>query len=153
MLFESNISGDKELLATFQKLPRTTRTAAVRPALREGASLISKMAAVNVKIIATKGYSTATLEKNIRYYNLKDLRGMSRVAVQVRRKAVNTMKIVNGQPVRIGLYASVLEYGKKNQAPVSWIRKAAREGAEPATNIILKGIEKRMSDAIEKAKK
>lgn len=153
MILETKVSGDKELLIVFQNLPKTTRTNAVRPALREGASLIAGLARKNVKMVAVKGYATDTLIKNIRYYNLKDLRGMARVGVSVKRGAVNAKKIVRGQPVRIGLYAAVLEYGKKNQRPASWIRRAIRNGETPAVNLILKGIDKRMAEAIEKAKK
>lgn len=153
MELKTTISGEKELLATFHKLPRTTRTRVVRPALREGAAYIRNLAEKNVKAVAIRGYATGTLEKNIRFYNLKDFRGMARVAVTVRRGAVNQHKIIKGEPVRVGLYAAVLEYGKKNQPPQSWIRKSAREGKDPAVAIITVAVGKRIDSAVNEAKR
>lgn len=97
--------------------------------LRAGGQIVRRNAEANFKAAATAGYATHTAEKNIRVYSLRKYRGNYRVGVQIRRGAVNKKKIVNGKPVRIGLYASVLEYGKHNQPPRSWIRKAIRESS------------------------
>lgn len=148
-----NIEGVDKIEKVFANIPRATRKKASRQALREGAGVIREMAETNVKSIANEGYATGTLERNIRVYSLKQLRGALRVAVMVRRGAVNLKKLIKGEPVRIGLYASVLEYGKKGQPPKSWIRKAAREGASKAYDVVVKGISKRIDDILNEAKK
>lgn len=145
-----DVSGVDKL---FLNLPRTTQRRAYMPALRAGGFVIRDMAVENVKSVATRGYATGTLEKNIRVYSYKKYRGNFRVGVQIKRGAVNQKKIVNGKPVRIGLYGSVLEYGKKNQAPQSWIRKAIREGKSPSYNAILKEFNKRLIDAVREAQR
>lgn len=126
MQFSSSINGIRELELTFNNIPRQSRRVYMT-ALRAGGTVVRKNAEKNLKAVATAGYATGTAEKNIRVYSLRKYRGNYRVGVQIRRGAVNRKKIVNGSPVRIGLYASVLEYGKKNQPPRSWIRKAIRE--------------------------
>lgn len=148
-----NIDGVDKLMKTMGNVPKATRKKASRQALREGATVIKDMATENVQAIANSGYATGALEKNLRVYSLKQLRGNLRVAVMVRRGAFNIKKLIKGAPVRIGLYASVLEYGKKGQPPRSWIRKAAREGASKAYAVVLKGISKRIDAILLEAKK
>lgn len=152
MDFNNSITGFKELDKTFSNLPRTTQRRAIVPALRAGAFVVRDMAAANVKAV-TSGDSTGLLERSLRVYNYKKYRGNYRVAVQVKRGLVNTKKIVNGQPVRVGLYAAVLEYGKEGQAPRSWIRKAIRDGQGAAVSALTKEASKRMVDAVRDARR
>jgi HK97 gp10 family phage protein len=153
MNLTNRITGLEDVLKVFRKLPKSMQSKAYRASLKEGAEIIKNMASENVKAIATKGYATGTLEKNIRSYSGRKYRGNFRALVQVRRKAVNSKKLVNGQPVRLGLYASVLEYGKRGHAPQSWIRKAIREGEGQAFNAIRSGISKRMFEVLRDAKR
>lgn len=139
----------REVEKLFRNLPRTTQRRALMPGLRAGANIVKDMAIANVKSV-TSGESTGVLEKNIRVYNYKKYKGNYRVAVQVKRGLMNT--IGGGKPVRVGLYAAVLEYGKQGQAPRSWIRKAIRDGQGPAVSALTQEIRKRMDDAIREAK-
>lgn len=145
------ITGLTEVEKVFLNLPKSTAKKAYKPALRAGAKVIRKLAASNVKSIVSND-STHTLERGLAVYILKPVNGNYRAAVMVRRGLVNKLKIVNGQPVRVGLYASVLEYGKEGQPPRSWIRKAAREGTEAALSAITTEMDKRMEDAVKDAK-
>lgn len=152
MDFNAQFIGLKEIEKTFSKLPGTSRKVYMR-ALRSGAKIIRDSAESNLKSIATRGYATGTAEKNIRVYNLRKYRGSYRVGVQVRRESVNTKKIVNGEPVRIGLYASVLEYGKEGQQPQSWIRKAIRENPSSVYYEVARDLRLGMTQAILEAKR
>jgi HK97 gp10 family phage protein len=143
----------KEVLKTFANMPRTSSGKALRPALRAGGNVVKIAAGVNVAAVADRGYATGLLRRAIRVYSLRRLRGMLRVGVMVQRGLTNAKKIVNGQPVRVGLYASVLEYGKKNQPPRSWLRKAARESTNATLQTIIKVIKERLPIAVEDAKR
>lgn len=152
MEFETRLTGVAELDRTFANLPRTTQRRALIPALRAGAYTVRDMAAANVKAVVSDD-ATGLLARNIRVYTLKKYKGNWRVAVQVKRGLHNTKKLVKGKPVRVGLYAAVLEYGKQGQPPRSWIRKAIREGKTAAVNKLLQEANKRMVDAVAEARK
>lgn len=152
MEFDGKLSGIADLDKAFRNLPGSTRRKANMQALRAGAAVVRNMAEANVRDV-TSSEATGYLAKNIRVYNYKKYRGNYRVAVQVRRRAVNNKKLVKGLPVRVGLYAAVLEYGKKNQPPRSWIRKAIREGKDAAVNALTREMNKRMVDAVQDAKR
>lgn len=148
MDFRSNIdSRDIELV--LKNLPKVTKRKAIMPSLRAGGVVIKDRAEANLKSV-TSGDSTGVLEKNIRVYNYKKSRRGYRVGVQIRRKAVNTKKIVNGEPVRVGLYGSVLEY--RDGGRYSWLRKAAREGNKDAYGQIVQELGKRIAQAVYEAK-
>lgn len=140
----------KEVERVFKNLPRTTQRRALMPALRAGAFVVRDLAVANVRAV-TSGESTGVLERNIRVYNYKKYRGNYRVAVQVKRGMMNTK--VKGKPVRVGLYAAVLEYGKEGQAPRSWIRKAIRDGQGAAVSALTKEASKRMNEAVRDARR
>lgn len=152
MEFSHGTSGIANLDKLFANLPKTTQRRAIAPSLRAGGTEIRDMAVENLKAVTSQD-STGVGEKNIRVYTLRKYKGYYRVSVQVRRGAVNEQKIVNGEPVRVGLYLSVLEYGKENQAPRSWIRKAIREGETKAVNRLTQELRKRMLQAVEEAKR
>lgn len=124
-------TGISEVKKMFSSLPKSTAKKSYKKALKAGGTVVRKLAASKVKSIVSNE-ATHTLEKGLAVYSLKPKNGNYRVAVQVRRGLLNTKKIVNGEPVRVGLYASVLEYGKKGQPAKSWLRSAAREGAGAA---------------------
>lgn len=152
MQFATEIQGIRQLESTFGNLPRTSRRIYMT-SLRAGGSLVRKKAENNLKAVATAGYATGTAEKNIRVYNLRKYKGNYRVGVQIRRGAVNKKKIVNGSPVRIGLYASVLEYGKKNQPPRSWIRKAIRESGPEVYVAVAREFRIGLTQALQQARR
>lgn len=139
----------KDLDKVFLGLPRATQRKAIVPAMRESMKVIQKKAIANVKAIVSDE-STGVLERNVRVYTLKKYRGNFRVAVHVKRGAVNTK---SGKNVRVGLYASVLEYGKKGQPPRSWIRKAIREGQQESVSKLAQEINRRVPEAIKDAKR
>lgn len=147
MQIKAQASGVKELSQVFAKMPAGTRRRASRPALRKGAAVIRKAAADNIKQVADKGYATGLGARSIRIYAMKPLRGALRVGVMV-RKGLLTVK-----GIRVGLYLSVLEYGKKNQPPRSWIRKAKREKESQAISVVTSELAKNLEAAVKDAKK
>lgn len=143
----------KNLEKVFRELPRAMQRKAYSRSLRAGASIVRDAAKENVKAI-TSNEATGTLANNLSVYNLKKYRGWYRVGVRVKKGAVNKKKKDGqGNPVRVGLYGAVLEYGKKGQTPKSWIRKAIRENKDNSLNAISAEMKKRMNEAIEDAKK
>lgn len=148
---EVKVTGLTEVERVFFNLPKSTAKKAYVPALKAGGRVIRKRAANNIKSIVSNS-ATHTLEKGLAVYKLKNVGGNYRVGVQVRRKLVNKLKIVKGEPVRVGLYASVLEYGKQGQPPRSWIRKAAREGKDEALQAVAAEMDKLMPEVIKDAK-
>lgn len=142
-----------DLVKTLRKLPSQLRRKAILPGLLKGGEYLRDQASNNVKQIANAGYSTGELEKSLTYFRMKNYKNYYRVGVSVARGAVNRKKLVNGRPVRIGLYAAVLEYGKDNQPPRSWIRKTARENPDAVLEITRKSISDNLSSSIEAAKK
>lgn len=152
MQFDVGIDGIQQLDKVFRNLPKTTQRKAIMPSLRAGAVVIRNLATENIKSV-TKGDGTKVLEKSLTVYNYRKYKGNFRVGIQVKRKLVNTKKIVNGQPVRVGMYAAVLEYGKDGQAPRTWARKAIREGQPQAVSALTKELSARMIDALNEAKK
>lgn len=149
MDFTSNIDArDVDLL--LKNLPGVTRRRVIMPSLRAGGNVIRKKAEANVKSVIS-GDSTGVLQKNIRVYNYKKFKGRYRVGIQIKKGAVNSMKMVNGAPVRVGLYASVLEY--RDGGRYSWLRKASREGNSEAFTEISAEISKRLVKAVYEAKR
>lgn len=141
------ITGMNELQRTFGKLPQSVRRKAMRPALKEGAKVIKEIAEFNVlSITAESQVSTGKLASSITTRSLRLYRGMLRYGVQIKKGAVNE----DGQ--RVGLYGSVLEYGKQNQPPRSWLRKAAREGVGAALSAIQNEARNKMDSAVRDAK-
>lgn len=151
MDLKTRITGLKEIDRVFLNMPKSTRRKALRPAGREGAKVMKNMATANI-ISVTSGESTGLLQRSLRVYSLRQYRGMLRYAVMVKRGLVNQKKMVRGVPVRVGLYASVLEYGKKNQPPRSWARKAAREGVTPVFLVVRKTFARNIEAAVRDAK-
>lgn len=154
MQITAKIVGLDKLERTFRALPLATQNKASKAALREGAKVIRADAQQNIAAItAGSKQSTGVGQKGIAVYNFKKKRGMLRVGVMVRKGLVNKKKIINGVPVRVGLYLSVLEYGKRNQPPRSWLRKAAKNKASLAYSTVERVLGQKMDDAVEAAKR
>lgn len=142
-----------ELLKTLKALPAAMTRRVLTKSLRLGAVQVQRAAKQNAKAVAEKEV-TGTMVKNIVVNKLKNKNGMLRYAVRIRPKAVHpTKRDKEGNPVRVGLYAAVLEYGKANQPPRSWIRKAARESANAALNAVTEGVKVNLTAAVEDAKR
>lgn len=154
MQIKTSVSGLKETAEALRKLPQKYRTIAGQSALIAGAHVIRKAAAENVKAItgASKD-STGVLAGGIRVYRMKKKRGMLRVGVMVQKNLVNKKKIVKGEPVRVGLYASVLEYGKAGQPPRSWLRKASENSSSAVFSVVKGVLTEKLAEAVEKAKR
>lgn len=153
MKLETRIQGIEDIAKVFNELPRSMQRRAYYRALMSGAGVVRDAAVRNLKAMPMNE-STGSLAKNIRVYRKKRRRGLYGVAVRVRRGALNRRKKDgDGNPVRIGLYGSVLEYGKKNQPPRSWIRKAIREERSQAIDKLSSGMRKHMLESLDDAKK
>lgn len=152
MKIEVRIQGINDIVNVFNELPRSMQRKVYYRALLAGGGVVKQAAEQNLKSMPMDE-ATGTLAKNIRVYRLKKRRGLYRVAVRVRKGAVNKRKKDGaGDPVRVGLYGSVLEYGKKNQAPRSWIRKAIREERNQAVSRVSDGMRRHMIEALNDAK-
>lgn len=154
MEFSAKLEGEQQLIKVFAKLPKATRRRAINPAMRKGATYVKDLAQVYLNSVLS-GRSTGLLQRSLTVYMGKRYQGNNRFIVQVKKGLVNTKKIVNGSPVRVGMYAAVLEYGKKDgsQPPRSWIRRASREGKGQAITIVTQEIGKNISLAVSEAKK
>lgn len=153
MDFRSKIQGVGDIDKVFLNLPKAMQTKAYYQALFAGAGIVRDAASNNVKSLVSSE-ATGTLARNLRVNRLRKRRGLYRVAVRVRKGAVNTKKKDGkGNPVRVGLYGSVLEYGKKGQAPRSWLRKALREERVLAIDKITAEMNKRIVMCIKEAQK
>lgn len=126
MDFSSDIQGIEQLNRVFSGLPRAMQNKAYYQALFAAGGLVRDAASENVRSI-TSSEATGYLAKNLRVYRLRKRTrtGFFRIGVMVRRKAVNSRKKDGeGNPVRVGLYGSVLEYGKKGQPPPLMVKKS-----------------------------
>lgn len=139
MELKSAIGGLSTLEATMRRIPAVTRSKAGVKALFAGGGIVKQAAIENVKAVtATSKVTTGVLAKGLRVYRMKQKRGMLHVGVMVRKGLVNTKKIVNGEAVRVGLYASVLEFGKANQPPRPWLRPAILQNEAKVVSTVCK---------------
>jgi hypothetical protein len=135
------------------KLPSKMRSLIYSKALLAGGAVVRDKASINVKSVVSSEAS-GVLAKNLRVYRLKKKRGWYRAGVMVRRGAVNKRKRDgNGKPVRVGLYGSVLEYGKKNQPPRAWLRPAYASERGKAESRVRQVFTNNLLSALESAKK
>lgn len=148
--FDFRLQGDKEVEKVLLNLPKAHAKIAYIPALKAGGKVIRKLASQKVKS-QVSNEATGVLSKSLAVYKLKTVNGMYRVAVMIRRGSVNQYKIVKGQPVRVGLYGSVLEY--RDGGKYSFMRTSAQVGELAALNAVLDEFSKRLNDSIQEAKR
>lgn len=156
MKFSNTITGLDRLDKTFANMPRSSQRKAYIPALRAGGKVLKDASTANIRQVSDKYTGVLALKSSIAVYNAKKLRGNYRVLVHVRRGLINTRVSAFGKkPVRVGLYASVLEYGsqKLNRKPRSWIRKAKREKEGAAQNKIRQEFSARVSQIVADARR
>lgn len=152
MQLSVSVMGDKEVEKALRNLPSKTRDIASKRALKAGGGVVKRAAAANVVSITSESkVATGTLAKGLAVYQMKKKHGMLRVGIMV-KKGLKNRRIIKGSFVRVGLYASVLEYGKKNQPPRSWLRKAAKEKASVAFQVVKDEIGRNLDKAIEAAR-
>lgn len=143
-----NITGIKELNQAFAALPEITSRKAARPALRAGATIIKRQAVENVKSVVSDK-ATGFLAKNIVVRSARpQKKGDLRVAVAISGKAVNPK---NNQ--RVGLYGSVLEFGKEGQPARPWLRPAVRVRAQDAINRMTEYLFSKLADCVDEARR
>lgn len=153
MKMSFSVSGVNETQRVFANLPRTTQNKAGQQALRAGGLVVRDAAVRNIKAITSKSnVSTGVLAKGLRVYKFKKKQGMIRAGVMVKKGLVNERKRVKGAPVRVGLYASVLEFGKANQPPRPWLRPALIENDGKVRDAVRVELLNRMDDAVRAAK-
>lgn len=155
MRLDVNINGIQELQKTFQNLPKAMQSTVYRQALREGGNLVRNAAQRNLDLVSDDFTGLLGRRGSVVVYNYKKYRGSFRVGVQIKRGLVNTKKKdKDGKPVRVGLYASVLEYGsqKLNRISRPWLRKAIREEKNNAILTVQKEISRRMDFAVKRAR-
>ena len=153
MQIASIVTGSKEVEELMRKMPNALRNKAGVRALAAGAFVVKKAAIQNIKSATTDSkVMTGTLASGLRIYKMKPKRGMLRVGVMVKKGLVNKKKIVKGQPVRVGLYASVLDYGKANQPPTGWLRSAASQNTAEAYSRVETVLKENIDKIIEAAR-
>lgn len=153
MQFEAKVTGLNETLKTMDRLPGVMRKKIYRKALLAGGAVVRDKAVQNVKAIVTGDDSSGVLAKSLRVYGLKKKRGWYRAGVMVKRGAVNPRKKDgSGKPVRVGLYASVLEYGKYHQPPRPWLKPAYQSEKYYAQDRVKQVISKNLLSAVNEAK-
>lgn len=141
------VSGDENIKAALKDLPRSVRNKAIRPALRDAAKIVQARAVQNVvSVVAGSPETTGLLARSVVIRSIKDQNRDLRVAVAIGRA-------VSRKGVRVGLYGSVLEFGKNNQPPRPWLRPAIRESESAVIAKVLTGARKRLDAAVEDAKR
>lgn len=83
----------------------------------------------------------------------KNFRGNLRRIIQIKKNAVHPTKRDSQGPVRVAVYAAVLEYGKSGQPPRPWLRKAIRETKTKVVDVVRREATKKMVEAIRDAKR
>lgn len=147
MFIEYTEQGFDKVLKAMDKMPRSMRNKALRPALRKGAQVVRARAAANVKQVATQGYATGLLSRSIVVRQMRTRNGVLRVAVTIAPQKVSR------KGVRVGLYGSVLEHGKSDQRPAPWLRPAAKQSQGQAYSVIKAEASRNLVISIEDAKR
>lgn len=140
-------TGLEDLFHAMRELPGALQRRALRPGLLAAAGVVRNSASNNVPKSATAGYATGLLAKSIVVRSLKTRQGTLRVAVAIAPKRVSK------QGVRVGLYGSVLEFGKSNQIPRPWLRPALRTNVDKVYTIIRDVTAKNLPAAIEESQR
>lgn len=152
MKLDVEISGIGDLERMFSRLPSSTQRRAIQPSMRQAMNIVKELAVANVKLYAVDRVS-GTLSRSLQVAMLPKYQGQQRMAVRVRPGAVNKTRLINGEPVRVGLYAAVLQYGKEGQPPRPWMTNAIAKGRTPASEKFRREMAKRMPLAVEEARR
>lgn len=142
----AEVTGVNEVVAALGKLPESTRRIALRGALREAAKAIKKQAEINIAGVVSSE-ATGLLARSIVIRSAKTSRGNIRVAVAIAGKKLSK------RGTRVGLYGSVLEFGKKNQPPRAFLRPAIAQKGQEAINIMGQEFARKFDQAVMEARK
>lgn len=142
----AEITGVNEVVAALGRLPEATRRKALRGALRKAAQAIKKQAEINIAGVVSSE-ATGLLARSIVIRGAKAARGNIRVAVAIAGKKLSK------RGTRVGLYGSVLEFGKKNQPPRPFLRPAIAQKAQLAINIMGQEFSRKFDEAVMDARK
>lgn len=140
------VEGANELVAAFGRLPFSMRKKVLRGALKEGAKAVKARAADNVRSVVSN-QSTGLLARSISIYSG---RGASRDQIRVIVAITANKTARNG--ARVGLYGSVLEFGKENQPPRPWLRPAAQQSTQQVIQMTSAYGRQHLADAVADAK-
>lgn len=151
--------GIDDLFHAMNELPNGMRNAALRPALIQGAQVVRKKAAENVEQVATAGHATGLLSRSIVVRTLKTKNKTLRVAVAVNPKAVSRNTNYRGEPAKVGMYASVLEFGRvaggganggnrNSQPPRPWLKPALKANSNQVYSIVRQVAAQNLDQAI-----
>lgn len=161
MTISTKISGLDNLDKVLANMTRSTRRKVHNKALRAGAKVVKDAAHENILKQFKEFTGLLSKKSTVAVYNARKYKGSFRVLVQIRRGLVNSKVMVKDSktgekgPVRVGLYASVGEYGsaKLNRRPRPWIRPAIKENESRAISSLTKEFNARLVEAVEDAKK
>lgn len=156
MDFNVNFQGLEQLQKTFDRLPRAMERRVYRQSLRAGLVPVRDAATQNISQVSSPFTGLLSKKSSLAIYNLKKYQGNFRSAVGIRKRLLNIRKKdKDGNPVRVGLYASVLEHGspKMNRQPRPWLKNAIREKKDAAVQAVVDDMKKRINSAIEDAKR
>lgn len=154
----AEITGVNEVVAALGRLPEATRRVALKGALEKAAELIKRQAEINIAGV-TSSEATGLLARSIVVKSIRTGKGNIRVAVAIagKKKSKRKSRIVNGKKqsrgTRVGLYGSVLEFGKKNQPPRPFLRPAIAQKAQLAINIMGQEFSRKFDEAVMDARK
>ncbi len=141
------------LLKAFDNMPAAIKRKVARKSMANAAAVVKKYASGNIKALESSE-ATQTLANSLEVRRLREKNGMVRYAVRVKPKTVNARKRdADGKPVRVGLYAGVLEYGGKvrKQPQWAWLRRAAKEHLTEVLNAAQEEFRKSLDTAIKYA--
>lgn len=159
MEMKFNTSGIDDLFHAMGELPNGMRNAALRPALIQGAQLVREKAAQNVVSVANAGHATGLLAKSVVVRSLRTKNKTLRIAVAVNPKAVSRYTTYRGAPARVGMYASVLEFGRveggganggnrNSQPPRPWLKPALKANANQVYSVVRQVAAQNLNKAI-----
>lgn len=140
----TGMRGIDEVVRALGKLPISMEKVS-KAALRAGAGPVKKQASANFKALVSKE-ATGLAERSISIYSLKRFQGKLRVAVAVTRGAISALG------ARVGLYASVFEFGKEGQPPRPWLRPAAQQSTGSALTATKDYYTAKLDSAVNEAK-
>lgn len=143
------VTGADDIAYALGRVPNSTRKKIIRPGLRKGGNVIKNEAVQNIESVVSDK-ATGFLAKNVvvrsvRAQNKSDVR----VAVTIRPgEVLNPLS-----HTRVGLYGSVLEFGKEGQPPKPWLRPAQRSKAQETVNALVQTGHQYLQEVVDEAKR
>lgn len=155
MELKTEIRGVEQTIAAFKKLPVVMRLKILKGATRAGMRAVRARAVQNIQSVVS-GQATGLLAKSLSIYNGKQQGTKTVARLAIKAKARSARKPVRGWKKdwgRVGLYGSVLEFGKENQPPRPFLRPAAAQSTQQAVALLSDYISVRLAAAVSEASK